>query len=100
MPRERKRKPQGFAGVIGARLKRAREAYGISATALAERIGISPQRLNNYETGDIVLPPDIAVAIFQAIDIGPEYLYLGRDVLLPDQVRKALNGRRDNGGVA
>jgi transcriptional regulator with XRE-family HTH domain len=86
-----KRKPLiTFAGQIGQRLRRAREACGLSGAALAGRLGVSPQRYNNYETGDIVLPPDIAVAIFQLLRIGPEYLYLGQHVLLPAEIREAL----------
>jgi transcriptional regulator with XRE-family HTH domain len=89
-----------FAGEVGVRLRMAREANKLTGTALAIRLGVSPQRLNNWETGDIVLPPEIAVAIFRELRIGPEYLYLGDDLRLPGDVRDYVReNSRKNGAL-
>jgi transcriptional regulator with XRE-family HTH domain len=37
--------------VIGQRLRRRREALGVTTAELADRVGVSPQQLHKYETG-------------------------------------------------
>lgn len=90
-----KKRPMTFAGEVGARLRAVREATGMTGTALALRIGVSPQRYNNWETGDIVLPPEIAVAIFRELRIDADYLYLADDTRLPGNIRDAVRAQRN-----
>lgn len=61
------------------RLKHALRSVGVSQTALAEQLGISRVRLNNYITGRS--EPDLSslVAIADALNFSVDYL-LGRDV--------------------
>ena len=94
---EKVKKAKTFASEVGSRLKAVREASNLPANVLARRLGVTPQRYNNWETGDIVLPPEIAVILFRELRIDADYLYLGDAERLPAKVRDRL---RDGNGSA
>jgi Zn-dependent peptidase ImmA (M78 family)/DNA-binding XRE family transcriptional regulator len=49
----------GTPGFIGTRLRESREAYGLSATALAEMVKVSKQAIYQYEKGDDSPGPEV-----------------------------------------
>ena len=55
-------------------LKTARRMRGLSQTDLAARMGISPQSLNQYESGARSLGPKLLPAAAQALDVSEAYL--------------------------
>jgi Zn-dependent peptidase ImmA (M78 family)/DNA-binding XRE family transcriptional regulator len=66
----------GTSGFVGAKLKEAREARGISATALAEILGISRQAVYQYEADRQTTPhPDIMDTIVQVVNL-PHHFFL------------------------
>jgi transcriptional regulator with XRE-family HTH domain len=61
--------------MLELRLKEIRKQKGITQQMLAEKIGISKQRLSNYENGKRRLPADIAILISKELNIPVEELY-------------------------
>lgn len=59
----------GTLGFVGARLREAREARGITAIALAQRIGVSRQVISQYENGLATPSPDVMERITQQLDL-------------------------------
>ena len=55
-------------------IKTARRLRGLSQTDLAARMGISPQSLNQYESGARSLGPKLLPAAAQALDVSEAYL--------------------------
>lgn len=55
-------------------LKTARRLRGLTQTDLAARMGISPQSLNQYESGARSLGPKLLPAAAQALDVSEAYL--------------------------
>jgi transcriptional regulator with XRE-family HTH domain len=53
-----------MAETLGARIRRARQVYGMSQAELARRVGISKNAMNRVETGKT---PDPQVSRIQAI---------------------------------
>lgn len=49
----------GTPGFSSARLREAREARGLTATALAEMTGVSRQVISQYETGEVTPGPEV-----------------------------------------
>jgi transcriptional regulator with XRE-family HTH domain len=76
-----------FATEVGKRLKAARIAAGHgSAAVFAGKIGVSPQRYNNWETGDVVVPPEFVPRIFLLTRVDSNFLYLGDLSRLPGDI--------------
>lgn len=60
---------------IGKNIKKRREELGLSADALAERIGKNRTTIYRYENGDIEnLPTSVLVPIAEALLCTPAYL--------------------------
>lgn len=52
---------------IGVRLVLTRDALGITQKDMAAKMGISPSRLEGYESGRNLLKPDMAVLFMRAV---------------------------------
>lgn len=59
----------GTPGFTGERLRAAREARGINATALAELVGITPAAISHYEKGAQSPGPDVMRAIADKLSL-------------------------------
>ncbi len=59
---------------IGGRIRKYREACGISQVQLAEKLGISNNRVSNWEHGINRPDADILADICRALDISPSEL--------------------------
>jgi transcriptional regulator with XRE-family HTH domain len=57
------------------RMKQRREEIGLSRTDLADKIGVTPAAIGNYETGVSHPKPDILYKIFEALNTDPNFLY-------------------------
>ena len=66
----------GSPGFIGTRLKEAREARGISATALAELIDVSKQAISQYENNHKTPGPDILDKISDQLNFPKPFFLL------------------------
>lgn len=60
---------RGTPGFVGTRLKEAREARGLSATALAEILGVSRQSVSQYENEQQSPRPEVMVKIEQVLNL-------------------------------
>ncbi len=63
---------------IGLRLKQAREHLLISKTAFALQLGITREKLYNYETGRTPLPWDVGYVVCHDFNVNPIWLSTGK----------------------
>jgi transcriptional regulator with XRE-family HTH domain len=63
----RRRKPTDWEVHMGERLKRLREAAGLSQVKLAKAAGVSPRALQNWEYGKRTFDFEAAVKLSQAL---------------------------------
>jgi Zn-dependent peptidase ImmA (M78 family)/DNA-binding XRE family transcriptional regulator len=70
--------------MIGNRLKRAREALGLSLRDLEARIQgqVSAQAIGKYERDEMMPSSPVLLAMAQALNVSPEYLLSQREVEL------------------
>lgn len=60
--------------VIGGRVRKKRTELGLNQKTLAERVGISPSAINQYEKGDKVPSTETLVKLAQELEITTDYL--------------------------
>ena len=67
---------------VGKRIRLVREAKGMRPTDLAAALGISPQKLWNYESGTVRIPPEHAGKLCSETGVDFDYIYRGmiRDI--------------------
>lgn len=75
---------------VAARLKRVREALGLSKKDFAERAGLSEQVYGPYENARRELTLQSAKQIRKAYGISLEYMYFGNIEDLPTRISKLL----------
>jgi transcriptional regulator with XRE-family HTH domain len=76
---------------VGRRIVLLRIAKGgMKQNELAAHVGITPQKLANYESGRHKLPQPHAVAICTVTGANFDYIYRGQMGTLDDELRKAL----------
>jgi Zn-dependent peptidase ImmA (M78 family)/transcriptional regulator with XRE-family HTH domain len=63
----------GTPGFIGARLKEAREARGLTSAALSQMLGLSRTAISHYENGDQSPRPEVMERIQQTLNLRPEF---------------------------
>ena len=80
--------------MIGSRLKRAREAFGLSLRELEADIGgqVSAQAIGKYERDEMMPGSKALMALAKALEVSPEYLMSTRQIELAGvDFRKALH---------
>lgn len=60
---------------IGQRLRQRRRELGMSQAELAQRLGVTPSAVSNYESGQNAMREEILLQVFQVLDIDANYLY-------------------------
>jgi transcriptional regulator with XRE-family HTH domain len=76
---------------VGRRIVLLRAAKGgMEQYVLADRIGITPQKLANYEKGRHMLPPDKAQQLSIATGANFDYIYRGLKGSLPGDLAAAI----------
>jgi transcriptional regulator with XRE-family HTH domain len=68
---------------LGDRLKHLRKAQGLTATALAERVGISRTTLGAVEAGDPAPAMGTYVRVMSALGVAADFALLASDALQP-----------------
>lgn len=70
--------------MIGARLKLARDAAGLSLRALEERLQgvVTAQALSKYERDRMMPSSTVLLALSKALKVSPDYLLSQRDIVL------------------
>lgn len=63
--------PLAVDAIVGARVRAARVAVGMSQTALAERVGLSFQQVQKYESGSNRISASKLVAMAQELGLAP-----------------------------
>lgn len=80
---------------IGHRLERVREAYGISQSEFARRIGVRPHTFNGWLKGDKRPGVDTALDIRKEFHVSLDYLYAGDTSTLGVKLEYAIrHGKR------
>ena len=89
--------------MIGSRLKRAREALGLSLRELEAVIGaqVSAQAIGKYERDEMMPGSTALLALAKALGVSPEYLLSQREIELSGvDFRKApLAGAKEERAV-
>lgn len=65
----------GTPGFVGSRLREAREVRSLTAVALSEMVGVSPQAISQYEGGKSSPSPDVLRSIAGVVNL-PEHFFL------------------------
>lgn len=65
----------GTPGFLGERLREAREARGLSATSLADLIGVSRQAVSQYEHGRVTPHPETLKAISRVLNLPVHFFW-------------------------
>lgn len=78
--------------MLSDRLKKTREEKGLSQTFIAEKIGITRQAYNHYETGKRVPPNDVLIKIAQILDCSTDYLNELSNIPKPKSLDEELDG--------
>jgi transcriptional regulator with XRE-family HTH domain len=63
---------------MGVRLKRLREAAGLSQVKLAAAVGVTPRSIQNYEYGKMAFDFELGVKIAEALGVSLDAL-AGKD---------------------
>jgi|5B_taG_2_1085324.scaffolds.fasta_scaffold322204_1 ribosome-binding protein aMBF1 (putative translation factor) len=84
------KRPEAFLISVGERLKLAREALGLTQTALAEKLGIKQNVLSQWESGKQLIDPLIAALLSSKLGITTDYIYVGNETGLPEEIRKKI----------
>lgn len=61
--------------MLGERIKRGREAAGLSLRALAERVGVSAMAVSKYERGLSTPSSDVLLGLARALGVRVEYFF-------------------------
>lgn len=78
---------------IGARLRRFRETKCMSIKDFAESNSWSPTQLTNWETGHRRITVDAAAKLRSRYSLSLDWIYLGDESALPQNVANALSSR-------
>jgi transcriptional regulator with XRE-family HTH domain len=85
-----------FDGQVGAALHHRRRGLGLTATQLAQRVGISQRRMARLELGLEPLTLRLAVGLGAALDMPPGW-FLGIDAAaMPEAVGISLRDAHDH----
>lgn len=79
---------------IADRLRQARAVTRFNQTEFAERVGLSQNRLSQYETAERPLTLDAAIAICEEFGFSLDWLYLGDGTMLPHGLWERVNTPR------
>jgi transcriptional regulator with XRE-family HTH domain len=82
-------KPTAIDIHVGKRLREARLTAGLSAEAMASKLGVSVQKLEKYETGGERIGADFLIKSAIALHVGVAHFYEG--------LQNAVNGKADDG---
>lgn len=82
---------------VGQRITALREARGLRQNTLAAAIGegLTPQKLNNYERGRVLIPVHVAARLCAVTGANFDYIYRGMMGTLPQDLLVALTAARD-----
>lgn len=75
---------------VGQRLVLARDALRLKAVELASSLGITPQRLSNYETGFRPFDLQLAMELSRKHGITMDYIYRGDPRGLPIELYQRI----------
>ena len=56
-------------GALGARIKQARKAAGLTLRELAERIGVSAMAISKYENNQMTPRSEVLIRLAQALNV-------------------------------
>ena len=65
----------GTPNFVGARLREAREARGLTAVSLAELLGVSRQAVSQYESGAVTPHPLVMQRISRVLNLPPHFFW-------------------------
>ena len=83
---------------FGQRMREQRKALGISRTELAQRLGVSPSAIGNYEQDTSFPKEPVLLRLFDCLETDPNTLFqdhfLRGETVLSDRERELLKHYR------
>lgn len=79
---------------IGRRIALARRALDLKQVTVAERVGVSPQRWNNYETGRRPLDTMAAIRFSNLYGVPLDFIYRDDWTKLPHEIAAYIERNR------
>lgn len=79
------RSPNALDAAVGGRIAARRSALGLSQSALAQRLGISPQQVQKYEAGANRISASRLAGVASALGVPPGVLFPHRDTAAPTE---------------
>ena len=76
-PRNNSRSPTEVDKQVGRNIRKCRQDLHMTLTELAERLGVSQQQLQKYETGGSRVSASMILTITDTMNIGIEDLFIG-----------------------
>jgi transcriptional regulator with XRE-family HTH domain len=86
---------------IGKRLFSRRGLLCLTRKDLGDRVGVSPQQIQKYESGNSSLKASKLIAIADALDIDPSYFFMDflKDEYKPNDNVTGQNSTPNNNGI-
>src|SRR5438105_679453 len=78
MGRERSKRPSMLALAFGSRLKRLREARGLTQRQLADRVKMEVAQVTRYERAQVLPNAETLVALADTLQVGLDFLLRGQ----------------------
>lgn len=76
---------------IAHRLRAAQSALGLSAKEFAERAGQSKSQMSNWQSGQVRISLDGALALREVYGLSMDFIYFGNLDALPYRIAKELS---------
>ncbi len=71
---------------FGKKIKKAREAMGLTQSELAQSIGVAPSAISNYENGVSIPRTKVLISLLSTLKVDANYIY--GDYMETDKKRK------------
>lgn len=80
---------------VGERLVEAREALGMTQPRFRQVAGATKSVWSRFETGERLIRPEYAQALYEQLGVDAGFIYHGRLDLLPEKLRNEILRRRE-----
>ena len=91
MPQKQENEPHPIDTYVGGRMRLRRIQLGLSQGALANKIGVSFQAVQKYESGDIRISASRLYDVSQVLQVSPAYFFEGYpDGLVADNLAQEV----------
>lgn len=84
------RRPIEFVQASGERLKKVRQALGLTQVDLCEKLDVKQNAYSAWENGKLLMDPFVASILSTKFGVTLDYIYNGVEKDLPEEIRKKI----------